>query len=228
MNSLSDLVEKLKDVEADRLVDLLRTMHNEGVQPDWGASSLPLPLDGTPAAKRTPASAAPGPAEASTHDAARGFFVDLEDKLRKQQTTADALIDRLRARERRSEPRTQETAPAQQLVSIVALAGSRAGGRFVVAHPGDAPVRVELRVGSLRAADGRTLATAVTLEPAVFELAPRSRRIVKAAFDLAGCEVRDRERLTATIDALGARGRCLMKVLVEIEIHREDDDAPAA
>jgi hypothetical protein len=236
MNSLTDLVEKLREVEADRLVDVLRRMHNDGTRPDWNSLSQSLaagsqagiaPVRRTesvePSGTRAPAiaaSSAPG-----TGDDARGFFVDLEQKLRKQQSTADAVIGRLRARERRSEPRTAEANATQQLVSIIALAGTRAGGRFVVAHPGTSPARIELRVGELRTEEGHPVGAAVTLEPAVFELAARSRRIVKVTFDLSGFDLRDGQRLVSDIEAFGSSGRRLMRASVEIQVHREDGDA---
>ncbi|MFN2376804.1 MAG: hypothetical protein ABR538_09720, partial [Candidatus Binatia bacterium] len=211
MRSINDFVGTLREVPSDRLVELLREVHLGRTPGAPSPSSV---------SQRAGESGRSGdtlrePAGDQDEGEAQRFFVDLERRLTEQRTTAEALIQRLRLRDRARRVEAPRP-PSQQLLKLVALPGTVAGGRFLVLNPDDRDLRLEFRVGEARFRDRREAACPeVSLAPAVLTLAPRQRRLVRLEVDLRRTPLVAGEFVEIPVDAM-AGGKSVMKVWVEI------------
>ena len=200
MDPLTQFLDSVRNVPADRLADALRNLHSRRTLHEAAA------LNGE---RKLPA--------AQTYDDARRFFIEVERRRKREHATAEAILERLHARENAKRDQATRAFPAQQSVQVASLPGTMAGARFVVVNPHQRPIRVRFDVGTPMHDASPAGALRVTLSPPALEMKPGDRQIVRARIDLRGSGLADGARVEIPIEAR-AGDRTLMKVWIEIDV----------
>jgi hypothetical protein len=194
---LSQLLDTVRNVPTDRLADALRSMH--------------LRQSDTPWKNESKAAARP----AAAYDDARRFFVEIERRRKHEHAAAEAILERMHARD--ATAKKQAAFPAQQTVQVATIAGASAGARFVVVNPHQRQVRVRFDVGVPMRNSSPMRAIQIALLPDVLDMKPGERQIVRARINLRDAGLRGGDQVEIPIEAC-AGSRALMKVWIEVEV----------
>jgi hypothetical protein len=204
MDPLTHLLEAVRNVPADRLADALRNLHSRRSAHD-AAPVNGEHLNGN------------GSIPAATYDDARRFFVEVERRRKRERAAAEAILERLHAREVSTRERAARAFPAQQTVQVTTLPGTTAGARFVVVNPHQRAIRVRFDVGTPMHAGSPAAAVRITLSAPVLEMLPGGRQIVRARIDLRSAGLRDGDQVEIPVEARTG-DRALMKVWIEVNV----------
>src|SRR5262245_56726816 len=100
---ISRLLETVRNVPTDRLADALRSLH---------VRQCDAPLQRPERTQSSPSTA---------YDDARRFFVEIERRRKREHATAEAILERMHARDAGAKKQATRAFPAQQTVQVATM-----------------------------------------------------------------------------------------------------------
>jgi hypothetical protein len=187
---------------------MLKSMHEERQQPADSAATEPAP---------GPADDEEGsPPPDASYDLLRRHFHQHEDEQRRQVSLTDRIIDQLQSGRWISQPSGWN--PLQAELRLQCPIDGRTAGRFQVVNESDRALEVAFRPGRFRGAPAAwSTRFPVSFQPAHPHLEPGEEMIVRLAIDVAGCPLREQDRLEFPVDVVGG-GKLLQKLWVTVEL----------